>query len=504
MVVIDGNQLSMDEVRRVSMEYEEVSIAASAMRRVQESRDYIERLIEENQTIYGVNTGFGKFSDTTIAAGDLSELQKNLLRSHACGVGEPLSIPIVRAMMLMRMNALLKGHSGIRPVVLDRLQDFLNKRIHPVVPSQGSLGASGDLAPLSHLALTLIGEGEVWKDDKRYPAGEVLQEFGIDPVKLQAKEGLALINGTQAMCSIGAMACLEGRYLAELADGVAAMTVESLRGIVDAFSPLIHEARGYVEQIQVAERMRKWLEGSRLATRQGDLRVQDAYSLRCIPQVHGASMQALEYAEHKLIIDMNAATDNPLIFVEAEEIISGGNFHGQPVALAMDFMKIGVAELGNISERRTERLVNPHLSDGLRPFLSPKPGLMSGMMILQYAAASLVSENKVLCHPSSVDSIPSSGNQEDHVSMGTTGARNALNVVRNTAKVIAIEAICAAAALDERGIERMAPRTRALYNWVRTMVPPMIEDRSMGREIETLAQAMVEGKCHPFPWSTKV
>jgi histidine ammonia-lyase len=500
MVSVDGNRLTLEEVERVSLFNESVKMTKKALRRVQESRAYVERLVQQGKTIYGVTTGFGKFSDTQIAAEDVPNLQKNLLRSHACGVGEPLSVPVVRAMMLMRLNALAKGYSGVRPIVLETLQLCLNQQIHPVVPSQGSLGASGDLAPLSHLALVLIGEGEVWVDGERRPAAVALASKGMTPIELTAKEGLALINGTQAMCGIGAIAYIKANKLADAADGVAAMTVEALRGIVDAYSPLIQEVRGYAEQIAVAQNLRHWLEGSRLTTRQGELRVQDAYALRCIPQVHGASRQALIYAEDKLVIDMNAATDNPLIFVEADEVISGGNFHGQPVALAMDFMKIGVAELGNISERRVERLVNPQLSGGLRPFLSPRPGLMSGMMIPQYVAASLVSENKVLCHPSSVDSIPSSGNQEDHVSMGTTGARHAMIVVSNVAKVIAIEAMCAAAALEERGVEKMAPKTRRLYEWIRTMVPPLTEDRSLGREIEGLAEALLNGEGGTYPF----
>jgi histidine ammonia-lyase len=494
MVSIDGNRLSLEEVERVSLFNEPVQIASEAMEKVQKSRAYVERLVRQGATIYGVTTGFGKFSDTKIAAEDVADLQKNLLRSHACGVGEPLSVPVVRAMMLMRLNALAKGFSGIRPHVLKTLQQFLNRQVHPVVPSQGSLGASGDLAPLSHLALTLIGEGEVLTDGGVRPALEALVELGLTPVELTAKEGLALINGTQTMCAIGAIACMRAKKLADLADGIAAMTVEALHGIVDAYSPLVQEVRGYPEQIAAAQNLRQWLEGSGLTTRQGELRVQDAYALRCIPQVHGASRQAIAYAEDKLVIDMNAATDNPLIFVDSEEIISGGNFHGQPVALAMDFMKIGVAELGSISERRIERLVNPQLSEGLRPFLSPRPGLMSGLMITQYVAASLVSENKVLCHPSSVDSIPSSGNQEDHVSMGTTAARHAMQVVSNAAKVLAVEAICAAAAIEERGPERMAFRTRKLYEWIRTIVPPLTEDRSLSREIEQLAEALMAGE----------
>lgn len=494
MIYLNGNGLTLEEMRRVVYEGERIAIEAAAMDRVRTSRAWVEQAVAKGEVIYGVTTGFGKFSDVVIEHDDVQALQENLLRSHACGVGEPLAVPIVRAMMLMRLNALVKGFSGVRQILIETLAACLNEQVHPVIPSQGSLGASGDLAPLSHLALVLIGEGEAWRNGERVSAIEVLQEKAIEPLQLAAKEGLALINGTQAMAAIGGITLLQARRLADLADAVGSMTVEALQGVIDAYSPYVQHARGFKEQEQVAERLLGYLEGSQLTTRQSELRVQDAYALRCIPQVHGATRQVLAYAEDKVVTDMNAATDNPLIFAEEGMAISGGNFHGQPVAFAMDFLKIGMAELANISERRIERLVNPQLSSGLRPFLSPKPGLMSGMMIPQYVAASLVSENKVLCHPSSVDSIPSSGNQEDHVSMGTTAARHALKVVENVGKVLAIEAICAAAALDERGIDKMAPPTRKLYEAVRQISPRLTKDRSLTKDFEELAELILSGR----------
>lgn len=411
----------------------------------------MDRIVAENKTVYGINTGFGKFSDVSISEEDVNPLQLHLIRSHACGIGKPFSEAVSRAMVVLRLNALLKGFSGIRPLVAERLAMMVNEKIHPVIPQQGSLGASGDLAPLSHLALVLIGEGEHWKDGEPADASNVWQERGLEPVELAAKEGLALINGTQTMTAQGVVTYIEAETLALQSEWIASMTFESLFGVMDAFHPAVHEARGYKEQMAVAERMRWWLDGSRLTTVQGEKRVQDAYSLRCIPQVHGASWQTLAYVKEKLEIEMNAATDNPLIFEDGEVVISGGNFHGQPIAFAMDFLKVAVAELANISERRIERLVNPSLNEGLPAFLSPEPGLQSGAMILQYAAASLVSENKTLAHPASVDSIPSSANQEDHVSMGTIGSRHARDITENARRVLAIEAFCAATAVEYRG-----------------------------------------------------
>ncbi|MCD8509485.1 MAG: histidine ammonia-lyase [Bacillus sp. (in: Bacteria)] len=485
MITLTGNTLTLSELNQVVIEAVRVEACEKAMKRVAETRKAVDKIVQNGRTVYGVNTGFGKLSDVKIESEDVETLQRNLILSHACGVGEPLEERVSRAMLLLRANTLLKGFSGVRPVLVQQLIDFINYGIHPVIPSQGSLGASGDLAPLSHLALALIGEGSVNYQGEIRRTKSVLEEVGLRPITLLAKEGLALINGTQAMTAIGALSYLEGEKLAFQADMVAAMTIEGLEGIMDAFDERIHEARGHKEQMEVAENVRKLLKDSQLTTSSGEVRVQDAYSIRCIPQVHGATRQTLAYAKEKLETEMNAATDNPLIFDGGEKILSGGNFHGQPIALAMDFFGIAMAELGNISERRIERLVNPQLND-LPPFLSPKPGLQSGAMIMQYVAASLVSENKTLAHPASVDSIPSSANQEDHVSMGTIAARHAAHIVANVRRVIAIEFICAMQGVEYRGIDKMARKTRELWEEGRLVVPSITEDRIFSEDIERL------------------
>jgi len=493
MIILTGNTLTLEEVRRVVFEKEEVAISQESIDKVNKSHEAVQRIVKEKRVIYGINTGFGKFSDVLIDEEHVEELQLNLIRSHACGVGEFFPEVVSRTMLLLRANALLKGYSGARLILIERLLELLKKEIHPVVPSQGSLGASGDLAPLSHLALALVGEGEVFYKGEIKPTSEVLSIVRLEPLTLQAKEGLALINGTQAMTAMGVIGYLEAEKLAYQSEMIASLTIEGLRGITDAFDEDIHLARGYSQQVDTAKRMRAYLAGSQLTTRQGELRVQDAYSLRCIPQVHGATWQALDYVKEKLEIEINAATDNPLIFDDGEKIISGGNFHGQPIAFAMDFMKIAVAELANISERRIERLVNPQLND-LPAFLSPEPGLQSGAMIMQYCAASLVSENKTLAHPASVDSIPSSANQEDHVSMGTIGSRHAYQIIQNSNKVLAIELICAMEALDYRGIDKMAEKTRNYYLSARKVVPTFKKDRVFSKDIEALSTWLREEK----------
>lgn len=485
-IQIDGNSLTFDQIYKVIYQGYSVKISDHAVEHIQRSRTLVEESITNNNVIYGVNTGFGKFSDTVISKMDLADLQINLIRSHACGLGEPFSLEVSRVMLLLRANALAKGYSGIRLETLQLLIDCLNQNLVPVIPSQGSLGASGDLAPLSHLALLLVGEGEAVYNGQRMQGEEALKLAGLEPIQLQAKEGLALINGTQAMTAVGVVSYLEAQKLADLADGIAALTLEGLQGIVEAFMPEAHAVRPYREQQQVAARILSYLEGSQLTTSQGQIRVQDAYSLRCIPQVHGAIYQVLNYVKEKLLIEINSATDNPLIFADSGKVISGGNFHGQPIAFAMDFLGIAMAELGNISERRIERIVNPQLS-GLPAFLSADPGLESGLMITQYAAASLVSENKVLAHPSSVDSIPSSANQEDHVSMGTTAARHAYQIIQNTRRVLSIEAICAAQAADIQGVDKLASETRKIYSRIRKTVPTITKDRIFSRDIEALA-----------------
>ena len=472
-------------MREILYQNEQIMIDDSAKENVVKSRKVVEQIVEAGHTVYGINTGFGKFSDVSIKESDVHALQLHLVRSHACGIGEPFEEVVSRAMVVLRLNALLKGFSGIRLEVLDRLAYMVNHRIHPVIPQQGSLGASGDLAPLSHLALVLIGEGLVWDNNNHISSHLVWEKHDLKPIVLEAKEGLALINGTQAMTAQGVVNWLESETLAYQSEWIASMTMEALYGITDAFHPAIHEARGYPEQVEVAKRILQWLKGSQLVTKQGEKRVQDAYSIRCIPQIHGASWQVLAYVKEKLEIEMNAATDNPLIVEDGEVIISGGNFHGQPIAFAMDFLKVAMAELANVSERRIERLVNPHLNEGLPPFLSPEPGLQSGAMILQYAAASLVSENKTLAHPASVDSIPSSANQEDHVSMGTIGARHAHQIIQNCRRVIAIEAICASQGVEYRGSTLMSPALQDKWHEIRTIVPSITEDRIFSVDIET-------------------
>ncbi|HWQ73786.1 MAG TPA: histidine ammonia-lyase [Syntrophomonas sp.] len=489
MIKLTGNSLTLKEVEAVLYGYEEITIDESSWEKVDASRQVVEQIVADEQLVYGITTGFGKFSDVLIKSEYVEELQLNLIHSHACGVGEKFPEIVSRAMLLLRANTLLKGFSGARRELIQMLVKMLNARIHPVIPQQGSLGASGDLIPLAHLALALLGEGEVAYRGKICPAIEALNAEGIKPIALQAKEGLALINGTQAMTAMGVLAYLEAEKIAYQAEFIAAISIEGLQGITDAFEEDVQLARGYTEQLEVARRLRKILGGSQLTTHAAELRVQDAYSLRCIPQVFGASWQALAYVRDKLEIEINAATDNPLIF-ENGKVISGGNFHGQPIALAMDLLKIAMAELANISERRIEQLINPSLND-LPAFLSPQPGLQSGAMILQYCAASLVSENKTLAHPASVDSIPSSANQEDHVSMGTIASRHAYQIIQNTRQVLAIELICALQAVDFRGVDKMAPITRGIYAEARKVTPSIIKDRIFSYDIEKVNNWMM-------------
>lgn len=375
---------------------------------------------------------------------------KNLIISHACGVGEPLDEEIVRGIMLLRANALAKGYSGIRLYTLNTLIEMLNKGVHPLIPEKGSLGASGDLAPLSHMVLVMLGEGKAYYRGQLFIGKEAMAKAGVPTIELTSKEGLALINGTQVMTSIGALAVYDGISINKTADIVAALTVEALNGVTDAYDYRVHRVRPHQGQINTAKNLLYLLESSQMTTRQGDIRVQDAYSLRCIPQIHGASKDAIKYVEDKVNIEMNSATDNPLIFEDTKDVISGGNFHGQPMALSFDFLGIALSELANVSERRLERLVNPALSK-LPGFLAKNGGLNSGFMIVQYSAAALVSENKILAHPASVDSIPSSANQEDHVSMGTIAARKAREILENTRKVLAMELFAACQAIDLRG-----------------------------------------------------
>lgn len=517
-ISIDGHSLGIKETVLVARFGARVEIDPEALERVARSRAVVDRCVAEGRVSYGVTTGFGKFSDILISPEENALLQRNLIVSHACGVGDPLPEEVVRAMALLRANALAVGYSGIRPETLEALVDMLNAGIVPVVPEKGSLGASGDLAPLSHLVLVLIGEGEAFYRGTRMPGGAALKAAGLAPVVLAAKEGLALINGTQAMTAVAALAVFDAWKLLRTGDVACALSFQALQGIVDALDPRVHALRGQEGQEIAAERLRALLAESALTTRQGELRVQDAYALRCAPQVHGASRDALGYVTDIVERELNAVTDNPLIFPGAaaeeafsdldsqegaggeEAMISGGNFHGQPVALAMDFLGIAMAELASIGERRIERLVNPGLSNGLPAFLTRAGGLNSGFMIAQYVAAALVSENKVLAHPASVDSIPSSANQEDHVSMGTIAARKARSIIGHLRSVVAIELLAACQAVELRAElldvdleESLSPATRAAYRAVRSAVPGLGPDRVMYQDIEAVEGIVAEG-----------
>ena len=479
MIILDGHSMNIETFVRVSKGLEQVRLSEDAIDLVNKSREVVNDIVKHKRSVYGINTGFGKLCDERISCDDLNHLQVNLLRSHACGTGEVFSETIIRGMMVLRINALIKGYSGIRLVTIMKLIEYLNKNIVPVVYEQGSLGASGDLVPLAHMALPLIGEGEVFYQGKSYPTMEALNKANIEPLDgLWAKEGLALINGTQAMGSVAGFALDEAFNLLHTANITGAMTMEALESITDAFDARVQEVRNQSGQIAVAKEMLMLLKGSKNTTKQGEKRVQDAYSIRCIPQVHGATLDTLNYVKMIVEREMNAVTDNPIVF-DTEEAISAGNFHGQPLALVMDFLAIAISELANISERRIERLVNPALNGDLPAFLVKNRGLHSGFMIVQYAAASLVSENKILCHPASVDSIPSSGNQEDHVSMGTIAARKALKVIDQTRRVLAMELFTATQALDFNNKDNVSLRLKKVYETVRKSVPFIEEDTVM-------------------------
>lgn len=488
-----GGHLTLHDVLSVARDQAEVTFGSLAWDLVNRARDMVDQLVAARRPVYGITTGFGKFSDVFISPDETERLQRNLLMSHACGVGDPLDEEIVRAMMLLRAHALAQGHSGIRQETLELLVAMLNRRVHPVVPEQGSLGASGDLAPLAHMCLPLIGLGEAYYLGERLPAHEALNRAGLHPLELSSKEGLALINGTQCMTGIGSVVLHDALNLLKVADIVSALTGEALGAIPAAWDPRIQALRAQPGQAVAAANLRKLVQGSKLVTAPGEVRTQDPYTLRCIPQVHGASRQAIGHVADVLGWEINAVTDNPLLFPEDGEVISGGNFHGQPVALAMDYLGIALSELANISERRIERLVNPQLS-GLPAFLTRNGGLNSGFMIPQYSAASLVSENKVLAHPSSVDSIPSSANQEDHVSMGTTGARKARKILMNATRVLAIELMCAAQAVEFVGPEGLAPGTAAAYQTVRRHVAALHEDRFLAPDINECTRIIQSGE----------
>ncbi|MFP4178231.1 MAG: histidine ammonia-lyase [Acholeplasmataceae bacterium] len=491
MVILDGRTLDLPTLKRIARDREDVSIHADNRDLVERASRAVERIRRSDRPVYGINTGFGHLSDVKIDSDKLDQLQVNLLMSHACGVGEPLREDVVRAMMALRINALIKGYSGIRLCVLEMLVRFLNEGITPVVFDHGSLGASGDLVPMAHMSLPLIGRGEVLYKGERMAAEKALMQAKIAPIEqLHAKEGLSLINGTQAMSAIGGLVLYDAFRLVRFANLALSLSMEALEGVTSAFDPRIHEVRGHKGQIDVAREVLSDLKRSAHTTRQADKRVQDAYSLRCAPAVHGASLDALRHARDVVEIEMNAVTDNPIVFSD-EEVLSAGNFHGQPLALVFDYAAIALSELGNISERRIERLVNPQLSGGLPAFLTKQSGLNSGFMIIQYVAASLVSENKGLAHPASVDSIPSSANQEDHVSMGFGAATKLERILTNLRRIIALELLAASQALDFRERKTMGKRTKIAYELIRKQIPMITLDEVMYphiRRIESLLE----------------
>ncbi len=492
-IILDGNSLTIEDVVNVARNNYQVKLSESAIGQIEKSRNYVENLCENEKVVYGITTGFGKFSDVSISKEDTKALQRNLIISHACGVGNPFSEDITRAIMLLRANNLSKGYSGISMLTLTTLIEMINKGVHPVIPEKGSLGASGDLAPLAHMVLPLIGEGEAYYQGELMSGREAMNKAGLTPVELTAKEGLALINGTQVMTATGLLTAYDAYNLVKLSDIAASLTMEALNGITDPFIPELHEIRPHQGQMDTGKNLLRILEDSERTTRQGEIRVQDAYSLRCIPQIHGASKDALNYVLNKIKIEINSVTDNPIILVDKDMAISGGNFHGQPMALAFDFLAIAMSEIANVSERRIERLVNPQLS-GLPAFLTEKGGLNSGFMIAQYSAAALVSENKVLSHPSSVDSIPSSANQEDHVSMGTIGAVKAKTVAYNVSRVLAIEVLAATQAIDLKKGKKLGKGTGVAYQLVRDTVEQIKDDVVMYKEINKVASLVESNK----------
>ena len=506
LVVLTGADLDIGDVEAVARHGARAALDVHARERMAEARAVIDALVERGEVVYGVTTGFGDLATTFIPPADAARLQENLLASHAAGVGRPFPREVVRAMLLLRANTLALGHSGCRPLLVDRICRFLELGIHPVVPEQGSVGASGDLAPLAHLALPLVGRGEVELGGQVMPSLVALREVGLEPLVLQPKEGLALLNGTQLMSALGALLLADADRLVRTASVAAAMSVEALLGTDVAFAAPYQLARPHPGQVAVAAELRHLLRDSGLqrAHHGSAHKVQDPYSLRCVPQVHGAVRDALDHLRRVLDIELNSATDNPLVFPSGGEVpsdalatggglvISGGNFHGEPIALALDFAKLALSELGAISERRTALLLDPRLSGGLPAFLSPDPGRNSGLMIVQYTAAALASENKVLAHPSSADSIPTSANQEDHVSMGAAAARHARTVLGHVEQIVAIELLCAAQALELRlgapGRDAATPGAgvaEALRR-IRERVPGLVEDREPGPDMAAM------------------
>ncbi len=496
MLKINGENLEIYDVLKVAREREKVGLEEEAIKRVEKSRDQVEKLVADNKVVYGITTGFGSFSDTKISPEEAVKLQENLIESHSAGTGDLLPVEAVRAMMLLRANALAKGYSGIRYSTLKLLLDMLNKDVHPLVPSQGSVGASGDLVPLAHMSLALLGKGEVEFGGKYILADEALRQVGLKPIKLKSKEGLALINGTQMMGALGSIALFEADRLLKYADIALSLTMEALKGIAAPFNELIHQVRPHPGQAVVAKNIKKLVKGSSLVLEKREDRVQDAYTIRCAPQVHGASRDSIEHVFDIFNREINSATDNPLLFPDEDKVISGGNFHGQPLALSLDYLSLAVSELGNISERRVARLVDSNLNYGLPMFLTEYGGLNSGYMIAQYTAASLVSENKVMSSPASIDSITTSANQEDHVSMGSISANKIQKVVENLKSILAIELIVAAQAVEFRtnDISDLGDGTKIIYDYIRDRVPTLNGDRILSKDIADAKKIVESGE----------
>src|SRR5438876_7191006 len=492
---LNGEQISLRELAAVALGGEAVHVSSLARPRILASRKLIEQIVARDVVVYGVNTGFGKLSDVRIPHAELRQLQLNLVRSHACGIGNPLSEAEVRAMMVLRGNVLVLGLSGIRYEFIELLCELLNRRVCPVVPEKGSVGASGDLAPLAHLALTLIGEGEAFFEAQRMSGAEALRRAQLTPLQLEAKEGLALLNGTQGMHAVGGLALLRAQRVACVADVAGAMSLEALKGTPAAFDLRLHDARPHPGQKAVAEHLLSLMEGSeiRQSHLKDDPRVQDAYSLRCMPQVHGAVRDALAHCEDVLLIESASATDNPLVFADSGEVISGGNFHGAPLAFVFDYVAIAIADLMNMSERRTDRLVNPDKNEGLPAFLARHPGVESGFMTAQVAAASLVNEARVLAHPASADNITTSGGKEDHVSMGMTSALKLRSIVDLVENLLAIELLTAAEGLQHRRPLKAGAGVERAFAALRKIAPPLMQDRALSGDIACVAEAIRRG-----------
>jgi histidine ammonia-lyase len=499
--MLDGQLLTLAEIEAVSLAGCPLAVAPAALTRMAASRALIEEILAAGQTVYGVNTGFGKLADVRIAPENLAQLQTNLVRSHAGGVGQPLSVGESRAMLLLRANVLAKGFSGCRPALVELLVAMVNAGVSPVIPEKGSVGASGDLAPLAHLALVVIGEGEAFYQGERMAGAEALRRAGLQPMTLAAKEGLALLNGTQAMTAVGALAVARARRVVRLADLAGAMSLEALMGTPAAFDPRIHQARPHAGQIAAAAHLLRLLENSEIreAHREHDSRVQDAYCLRCMPQVHGAVRGVLEHVTGVLEIEAGSATDNPLVFLELstktqkDGVLSGGNFHGAPLAYAFDYAALALTDLASITERRIDRLLNPDINEGLPAFLSPDAGLSSGFMMAQIVAAALINECQVLSHPSSTGSIPTSGGKEDHVSMGMTGALKLRQIVEDAERVVGIELMCAAQGLEFRLPLKPGREIARAAEAVRAVVPRLEQDRVLAPDIAALAEAVRTG-----------